>query len=1011
MSRNLALLLLLLAVGASLPSRAEENDNSLFVAPENQTDEDLTPLVNKDKKSAKKPDAKAQAPRAAVIQNEFPAPKPAPKAAVIESTPAPAPVAPPPAVAAPVEKPAPVEKVQPESKPAPAVVAEPKKTEPVRPAVVAEEKKPEPAKPVVPAAPAESAKPVAPAVVAKEVQPEPAKPQPAVPAAPAATAEKKPEPAVQPEPKKPEPAVAAEPKKPEPAVVAEPAKPAAAVAADKNAPDAQPANAAAPEKEVVTVSLSAAELATLAENERKLLEMIQQSYSGKDGTGRAYFKSRKPQTIFAGQAIVKGLERNLFIQRQEKQEDIARAARMEARAVFDPIFTVSFTHSMFTQNARSEKVSKFRRPAVQDLRGRLQDPNFIPANTDRVGVTDIADTSVPKIPIKELIYDRIIPPGQKTLVGPEKGIASDKNPNGPVQTEVPSFRIDQQLPWGPAVFISASSRRSESFFDDGFDAATNLQLTLAKQTVRERLEAEVRARQGNENLTEQEITDIVDEELPARLRADPAVRQYQIAFDRSTRRGQGTSRPWSSSFVGGFATPVPGTKDWGPYSRADLGIKLANLDKERAYWDTKTVVNQTLRDIDFAYWDLVGTIEQLRAVTENRKLLDGLAGELRKQLDAGRTTQYGVIQIEAQQASVREQEETAWANFAQASNFLNTLLNEEQDTLFLPAGYTKALTEQLKWRPEEAMVIAKENRPELKAAQVGGKVSELLVQFQKNQVKPDLKYGFTFSVSQSSRPFGFKTWQQSLAGMFGNGKEGAHLVNVPVKGVGTPSNLTQIKQVYKKDDNAGPDTRQHSHTLAYNWPLGNRGLKAALRESEISRDQQDIAIDLTENGIEQDVGNAVVNLLSAKESYDIAVENYRLASSAYDDASGLLNAGRLTEFEIVSRSRDLLFADLARITASINLKKAETQLLQSQGVLPNAFATLRSMTDLDQQRLSTLKERKALRFFTPVKVETEPLDTGSSTKEQAASDGAPVTASADASGVARTEESKSSGGK
>mgnify|MGYP000597036424 CR=1 FL=1 len=53
MSRNLALLLVLLSVGTSLPRAfGEEAGDPLFVAPENQTDEDLTPLVVRQKKAA-----------------------------------------------------------------------------------------------------------------------------------------------------------------------------------------------------------------------------------------------------------------------------------------------------------------------------------------------------------------------------------------------------------------------------------------------------------------------------------------------------------------------------------------------------------------------------------------------------------------------------------------------------------------------------------------------------------------------------------------------------------------------------------------------------------------------------------------------------------------------------------------------------------------------------------------------------------------------------------------------
>lgn len=913
MSRIKALLFLLLAGTAWFaPVYGADEPAPIFVAPDKATDDDLTPLVTKqggDKKIPAKTPA-TERKRADVV--EQPAVRVEEKKAVPEQKP-----------------------VIVESKPAP--IVERKPVVEVKPAPAPEAKAATPAVPVAPVAEPEVKKPVAP-VAESEVK---------KPAAPVAEPEvKKPAaPVAEPEVKKP---VVAEQKPP---VVAEPSK---ETAAEKKSEPVQPA--AAPVEKEVTTTVSAADLAPpLPENEQKMLDMIQQALAGQ---GRAYFKNKKSQRIYAGQAVLKGIEKNLVIQRQEKQEDIARAARMEARAVFDPVFTVSFNHQMFQTNNRLEKVTKFQRAAVPDLRPQLADPNAPPV--PGTFVEDIASLSTPKIPIKEILFDKQIDPGFKKLVGIERAIASEENINGPNQTEAPSFSIQQQLPWGPVIFMTLSSKKNEGFFDDGPDPILDLKLQQAKIL--------------KQRAIENDATLTADQKAAAirNLANDPEIAALKQAFDRSARKFASHGRPWSSSFTGGVTTPIPGTKDWGPYSRADLGIKLADLDKERAYWDTKTVVNNTLAQIDFAYWDLVGAIESLRAVTENRKLVEAAHENNKKRLDAGRLLQPDLLQSEAQVASVKEQEEAAWSSFIQASNFLTFLLDDDKDSIFVPAGWTKALSEQLKWKPEDAYKIAGENRPELKAQKIGGKSSDVLLHFAKNQVRPDLKYGLSFTVSQNNKPFGFKTWSQSLDAMVGAGKSGKHIVEVPVKGVGTPANLSQVKQVLKADDTNGPDNRVHSHTLAYNWPFKNRAVKAGLKEAEASFAQQNFVIDLTENSVEQDVGNAVVNALSAKEQSDIAAETYKLAVSAFDDAGKLLEVGNITVFQFVSHSRDILFADLARINASITLKKAETELLRAEGILPNVYPGMRSINGLDETRLKALASRRALRYFQPIDVETGP---------------------------------------
>jgi outer membrane protein TolC len=937
MSRIKALLFLIVSVGAVwlAPVHGADEPAPLFVAPDKATDDDLTPLVTK-QNAGKKTPAKNPATEKRGDVVEQPAVRvEEKKPVVVESKPAPveekkevpevrAPVA--------VEKPAEkIEEKKPvvEVKPAPAPevkVVAPVEVKPVAPVPVAEPEVKKPVAPVAPVAEPEVKKPLAPV----------AEPEVKKPVAPVA------EPEVKKPVAEPKPAVAAEQKPP---VVAEPIK---EVVAEKK-PEATPptANAAAPKEEPTT--LSGADLAPpLPEQEQKVFDLI------KSGESRALFKSKKAfQPIYAGQAVLKGIEKNLFIQRQEKQEEIAKAARMEARAVFDPVFTVSFNHQMFSQNNRLEKVTKFQRAAVPDLRPQLADPNAPPV--PGTFVEDIASLSTPKIPIKEILFDKPIDPGFKKLVGIERAIASEENINGPSQTEAPSFSIQQQLPWGPVMFMTLSSKKNESYFDDGPDPILDLKLQQAKIL--------------KQRAIEQDPTLTADQKAAAirNLANDPEVAALKQAFDRSARKFATTSRPWSSSFTGGVSTPVPFTKDWGPYSRADLGIKLADLDKERAYWDTKTVVNNTLAQIDFAYWDIVGAMESLRAVTENRKLMEELYDGKKKLLDAGRMLKKDLLQVEAQLATVREQEEAAWSTYVQASNALTFLLNDPSDTIFIPTGWTKALTEQLKWKPEDAYKIAFDNRPELKAQKIGKDASEVLLAFAKNQVRPDLKYGLSFTVSQNNKPFGFKTWSQSLDAMVGGGKDGKHIVEVPVKGVFTPTNISQVKQVEKADDTNGPDNRVHSHTLAYNWPFLNRAVKANLKDAQASDQQQEFVVNITENSVEQDVGNASVNLMSAKEQSDISNEAYRLAVSNYE------NAGKLdiTMFELVSRSRDLLFADVARIAANIGFKKAETELLRAEGILPNVYPGLRSINAIDDVRLKGLASRRALRYFTPLPVETE----------------------------------------
>jgi outer membrane protein TolC len=726
-------------------------------------------------------------------------------------------------------------------------------------------------------------------------------------------------------------------------------------AKDEAKKDAAPAAQAAAAQGEQKITLKASDVFPDAPKaEQDILDLVRK---GIGPQGRAFLKNRKAQPILAGQAVLKGIERNLVIQRQERQEEIVRWVREEARALFDPVLTLTFNHSFHVQYNRMADVLTFQRPSVQDAQGN--------------NIVDLGDTATPQLPIKNEIFSSPRPAGKKV----KENIASDKDLNGPVQTEQPAFRIDQQLPWGPAVFVALSSKKSRTFFDDGPASSIELRREQLK-SLQEALKQQIRIQ--NPGKTDTDLTAqfdaIVDPATGALLvdELDAAGR----AFDQSTRRGVSTGKPWSSSISGGFVTGIPGTKDFGPYAQTDTNLKVANLNRDKAYWDTATVVNATLAGIDFAYWDVVGAMQNLWAVTENRQRTETIQSAVKQQLDLQRTTKYGMLQVESQLAAVKQAEEQAWIDLLQTSNALANLLDESKEAILLPAGYTKALGEEIQWTPEAAYSLATEHRPELRSQRLGGEVSEVLLRFARNQVQPDLKYGLNLTFSQNARPFGYESWGQSLGSLFlGDQRPGKHWVETTVVDGATAANLNDVKMVQKANETGGPDNRIISHSLVYNWPFRNRFFKAALMVAEANRDQQDLLIQSTERQVEEDVGDALAAMMSTKQQLELAREAQLLAQTSYNGAKDLLAAGRMTEFEITSRLSDVLNADIAAIQAAIAYKKSQTLLLQAEGILPNAYPGLRAVGELEDMRLNALRSRNTLRFFKPINVAVSPIGT------------------------------------
>ncbi len=454
--------------------------------------------------------------------------------------------------------------------------------------------------------------------------------------------------------------------------------------------------------------------------------------------------------------------------------------------------------------------------------------------------------------------------------------ASRESAEGPAEDLAYSFSVSQQLPWGNQVGIGYTARRKETYFLKGFRVIS------------------------------------------------PGTREY--------------GRPWSSSITLNLLVPAPFMKDFGRNSGAETGVDVAEFAKERAYWDTKTVINSTLLFVDLAYWDIAGTLESLRATIDNRKLLEAQMSAVEERLKAGRTTDYSMQQTKARLASVKSSEEVAWASYHRASNALVNLLDLDETTVIFPAGYSEFGTEKLSTAEDEIVATGLATRPEIQAEKTSKKISIVLLDFAENQKRPNLKLNFTYGFSQVlEQLFGYRSLEDSFMSI------------------------------------TSPDTIDQTYSATYLMPWRNRALESAHRQAGYALNQQKITVRDTENLVEQQLSDALVLYLSSKKAHAIATETFKKAKEAYNNAKTLYDANRLTEFEIISKSSDLLNADLDFVSASVSFKKAEANLLGAQGILAAYYADRSSDGALlDKVRLKKIAESKPLEFFPQPKPKTQP---------------------------------------
>jgi outer membrane protein TolC len=422
----------------------------------------------------------------------------------------------------------------------------------------------------------------------------------------------------------------------------------------------------------------------------------------------------------------------------------------------------------------------------------------------------------------------------------------------------------------------------------------------------------------------------VAQQLPwgSSLNVGITTKEKHTFFDNE---GGDYKRPWSTSVATVLDAPLPLTKGFGRYAAAEVSLRLSRLQKDRAFWDVKTVINGTLLDVDMGYWNLVASARVLLATVKNRQTLETILGNTEKLLAAGRATAYGKKQVQAELAGVKDIEARAWNNYLRASTALALLLNQDKDAVMLPVGYGGSLDEAAEMALADAMSVALQNRPELKAEETGELATEIILRQSENGTRPDLRFNFNFTIEQNGSVFGYKTLADSI-------------------------NFTDFNK----------DTQYQTYALNYSYPWRNLAARALKAASQASHERQRIAVSAVKNQITEEVNNAVVYLLSAQAQVEIASQNLKLAEEAFDNACKLRDAGKMSEFQIIGKSAATLSANYNLIAALVERKKAESRLLAAEGVLPHRFADKTAASEFDRQRIRKVSHAHPLPFFAPI---------------------------------------------
>lgn len=397
----------------------------------------------------------------------------------------------------------------------------------------------------------------------------------------------------------------------------------------------------------------------------------------------------------------------------------------------------------------------------------------------------------------------------------------------------------------------------------------------------------------------------VEQHIPWGLDLDASLKviDQDTLWENNAKSWGFYERPWRSILIENLTIPLPGTRGFGPYHDADYRIKKADMEEEIARWEVRILENETLLEVESVYWDLVSSLRTLSALIRHGEHVDFLIRRTRALYEERMATAYDMAQVEAASARFEQREQQAVQAFLVSSNRLAELLDAGKDRLFLPvedafgpAGPSAPLA-------EEGPAANMEGNPELMRQALMIQSARLLEKHREVNARPDLALHQTLTFGQGASGFGFMNMEES------------------------------IKKVFTR-----PDRIRQMYTLTYRYPFLNRKANAALDQSRLLTEREEVLLASLKNRLSREVRDALVGLSSTRARIDIARRNLDLAGEAFERALAYQQTREVTEYEVVIKSETLLDAELRWVRARIENRKAEALLLGALGKLEERHA-------------------------------------------------------------------------
>lgn len=327
---------------------------------------------------------------------------------------------------------------------------------------------------------------------------------------------------------------------------------------------------------------------------------------------------------------------------------------------------------------------------------------------------------------------------------------------------------------------------------------------------------------------------------------------------------------------------------------------------------TKLAAIQLLAGADVTYWRLYSAKKELDVRREQYKLAQDQLSHARKKVAAGSAPKIEIVRAEAGLSSRLEAVINAETTLQDCARELRRIMNDPN----LPLESTAEIVTQTEPNPlgldldrEDLAKQALAGRMEMAELEQQLTIDDLKLELARNSALPDLMFRYSY------------------AARTGNDSVGDALKDITRNSYG-----------------------DHSVGLSATIPLGNEAAKARVQTARLTRMQDRLSRERLEQGIRQDVYEAVSGLeanwrriLAAEQGVTAAYRDYRVEQSQF-------RLGRRTSTDVLYAATSLADAQLSRIRAFVDYEVAQINLARATGTLLGHDRVSLQPIDLDANR-------------------------------------------------------------